>query len=143
MRLEAHGVGMQLPAGWDGVISRRPNAQAVVHAASFALPPADGDFATAATSLMPPDGVVVVLVEYDPQLAGTGLFASAGPPATLEAADFNSSTLLRRLPGQVGLQRFFSHRGRAFCLYVVLGSADAAPQLAARATAVLATLSLA
>jgi hypothetical protein len=133
---------MQLPAGWDGAISRRPNAPAVVHAASFALPPADGDFATAATSAMPPDGVVVVLVEYDPQLAGTGLFAPAGPPVKLEAADFSSSTLLRRLPGQVGVQRFFTHRGRAFCLYVVLGSEHAAAQLAARATAVLATLSL-
>jgi hypothetical protein len=44
--------------------------------------------------------------------------------------------LLRRLPGQAGLQRFFSERERAFCLYVVIGAharRDALVRMASRA----------
>jgi hypothetical protein len=92
---------------------------------------------------MPPDGVVVVLVEYEPALAGSGLFASPGPPQVLTAGDFNPATMLRRIPGQAGVQRFFSNGGRAFCLYAVIGSRADAKALAARASALLGTLNLA
>jgi hypothetical protein len=34
---------------------------------------------------------------------------------------FDARTLLVGLPGQLGMQRFFTAEGRAFCLYVVLG----------------------
>ena len=44
--------------------------------------------------------------------------ASRGAPT---AAWFNRRALQRTLDGQTGFQRFFSHGGRAFCLYVVLG----------------------
>jgi hypothetical protein len=141
--LDAHGVSLALPAGWDGRIGRRPGGYAVAHAASFPLPAEDGDFATAAAARLPAGGVVVVLVEYEPALAGIGLFAPVGPPARLAARDFSAATLLRRLPGQAGLQRFFSHAGRAFCLYVVVGSPAPDPALAARASDVLAGLGLA
>jgi hypothetical protein len=143
VRIAAHGIQVDLPAGWDGRISRRPGGRAVLQAASFRLPLEDGDFATKATSTMPPDGVVVVLLEYDPALAGSGLFASAGPPKLLTATDFSPSTMLRRLPGQAGVQRFFSRDGRAFCLYAVIGSHAEAGRLADRATALLGTLRLA
>lgn len=143
MRISAHGIRADLPAGWDGRISRRPGGQAVLQAATFRLPLEDGDFATTATSTMPPDGVVVVLVEYEPALAGSGLFASPGPPQVLTAGDFNPATMLRRIPGQAGVQRFFSNGGRAFCLYAVIGSRADAKALAARASALLGTLNLA
>lgn len=143
MKLDAHGVSLELPAGWDGRIGRRPGGYAVAHAATFPLPAEDGDFATTATARMPAGGAVVVLVEYEPALAGSGLFAPPGPPARLAAADFSSATLLRRLPGQAGVQRFFSHAGRAFCLYVVVGAARPDAALAARASAVVETLRLA
>jgi hypothetical protein len=142
VRIQAHGLELELPAGWDGRIGRRPNALPVAHAASFALPAEDGDFAALATSSMPPDGVVVVLAEYDSAFAGTGLFAPAGPPRSLRPQDFSPATLLHRIPGQVGLQRFFSNRGRAFCLYVVLGSGHRAPALARTATSLLRTLAV-
>src|SRR5437764_330111 len=64
MRLEAHGIAVDLPSGWDGRIWRRPGGGPVVHAANVALPASDGDFATTATGSLPADGVVVVLVEY-------------------------------------------------------------------------------
>ncbi len=142
MKLQAHGVAATLEPGWDGAITRRDGALPVMHAASFPLPLVDGDFATAATSVMPADGVVVTLVEYEPALAGTGLFAPEGLPGPLTAADFSSATLLRRMPNQVGTQRFFSSNGRAFCLYVVLGSAAHAPRLAAAATGLIGSLEL-
>jgi hypothetical protein len=142
MRIQAHGIALELPGGWDGRIAQRPNALPVAHAASFALPAEDGDFAALATSSMPPDGVVVVLAEYDSAFAGTGLFAPAGPPPSLRPQDFSSLTLLRRIPGQVGTQRFFSNGGRAFCLYVVLGSERRAAALARTATAILRTLAV-
>jgi hypothetical protein len=54
-----------------------------------------------------------------------------------ELADFAPNALQRRLPGQLGVQRFFTSNGRAFCLYVVLGSARFAPQLVEEAHRVL------
>jgi hypothetical protein len=142
VRLNAHGISLELPAGWDGRIGRRVDGYAVAHAASFPLPAGDGDFAVATTARLPAGGIVVVLVEYEPALAGSGLFAPAGPPVALDPHEFGTSTLLRRLPGQAGLQRFFSHAGRAFCLYVVVGSARPDAGLAAQATAVVASLGL-
>ncbi len=142
MRLSAFGVSFELPAGWDGRIGRRADGYVVAHAASFPLPAQDGDFALATTERLPPAGVVVVLVEYEPALAGSGLFAPAGPPRALAAGEFSTSTLLRRLPGQAGLQRFFSHAGRAFCLYVVVGASRPDAALAATASQVVGGIAL-
>ncbi len=53
---------------------------------------------------------------------GTELFSAEGIPRNLQARQFDRNALQRALPGQSGLQQFFHHRGRAFCLYVVVGS---------------------
>lgn len=50
--------------------------------------------------------------------------------------------MLRRVPGQVGMQRFFTKSGRAFCLYVVLGSAGDAAALAEQASTLVAALAV-
>ena len=74
---------------------------------------------------MSSEGVFLALTEYVPGnglRAGAGLFASRRPPRALQAAGFSSRALLLARPGQTGLQRFFTHRERPFCLYVVLGS---------------------
>jgi len=139
MRLAAHGIALELPAGWDGRIWTRAGGGPVVHAANVALPAADGDFATRATEALPADGVVVVLVDYGPDDAGTPLFAAAAP-GRVDPGEFSPSTLLRRRPGQRGLQRFFTASGRAMCLYAVVGSAAHAPDLAAGVSRVLGTL---
>ena len=111
----------------------------VVHAANVALPATDGDFATRAAEALPADGVVVVLVDYGPGDAGTPLFA-APAPTRIDPAELSPSTLLHRRPGQRGLQRFFTTAGRAMCLYVVVGSAAHASDLAAGVSRVLGTL---
>ena len=100
---------------------------AVLHAASFPLPNDRGDFGSGAVERMRPHDVLVALVEMGPESVGTALFAAAGPPRQLSSQDFDPSSLLRAIPGQVGTQRFFSARGRAFCLYVVLDGHQPGP----------------
>jgi hypothetical protein len=139
MRIAAHGLALELPAGWEARIYRRPEALPVLHAASFALPAGDGDFATGATEIMPPGAVLIALLEYEPALAGTALFAEPGPPRAI-AAEASATGLPRRLPGRRGVQRFFNAAGRAFCLYVVVAAAAGARASATSADDVLGTL---
>ena len=46
----------------------------------------------------------------------------SGIPRALSPDDFSPGVLQRAIRGQAGVQRFFHEPGRAFCLYVVLGS---------------------
>jgi hypothetical protein len=136
--LAAHGIIAALPERWEGRLYLRdttPVAGAhaaaygspgestnpVLHLANFALPPGRGDFGTGAVETMGEQHVFVSLVEYDAEEAGRALFAARGFPR-LTVHDFAPNQLQRRLPGQLGCQRFFTERGRPFCLYAVLGS---------------------
>lgn len=130
MRLAGARIRAELPPGWEGRIDDggletladgavRPN---LVHLANFPLPAGIGDFGSGATETMLAGDVFITLFEYDPAAAGTALFAVPGLPRSLAAADFDRNNLQRTLPGQSGVQRFFHHQGRAFCLYVVVGS---------------------
>lgn len=159
--LTGHGIAVQLPRGWDGRIFRRagtsePQAAAlraagagpvevvlpVLHAASFPLPLDAGDFGGGAVELMGRDDVFVAMLEYEAASAGTALFAARGLPPALRVRDFDPRALQRTLPGQLGLQRFLSEQGRAFCLYVVLGSLTAASTLVAEVNAVVGSLAI-
>ena len=59
------------------------------------------------------------------------------------ADDFNPNVLQRAIRGQAGVQRFFQEAGRAFCLYVVLGSLANRDRLVPAVNRVLATFELA
>jgi hypothetical protein len=125
--LTRHGLGVRLPAGWEGGIYRRPasseyTTHPVLHAGSFALPRERGDFGSGAVDVMGPDDVLIVLIEYHSDSTAGALFARDRMPLALPPEAFSPSTLQRAIPGQAGAQRYFSHAGRAFCLYVVLGS---------------------
>jgi hypothetical protein len=132
------GISVELPDGWDGQIRAagqgRHEARAagaaepasasgtrVLHAASFALPPDRGDYGSGAVELMGGSDVLVCLLEHEPEVAGTALFARQGIPR-LEPSMFSPQTMQRALPGMAGTQHFFQLAGRAFCLYVVVGS---------------------
>jgi hypothetical protein len=136
--LAAHGISVALPQRWEGrlYLRSRPagehehhaaygwpeeHANPVLHLANFALPPARGDFGTGAVEMMGEQHAFVSLFEYDDAEAGRPLFAARGLPR-LTVRDFAPNQLQRRLPGQLGCQRFFTEQERAFCLYVVLGS---------------------
>ena len=140
MRIERYGVGIDLPGGWDGRIYRRdateglgtrlhtlppeelPTTHAVLHAANFALPENRGDYGSGAVEIMTSEHVFLSLLEFHPDAASTALFARQGRPRPLPARAFSPNKLQRTIRGQGGSQFFFSEAGRAFCLYVVLGS---------------------
>jgi hypothetical protein len=136
-QLTGSGLAVDVPTGWDGRIytrtpepgGRRPSAAfapaettaAVLHVASFPLPPETGDYGGGAVELMTGKDLLVVLFEHGPQSASTPLFAATSIPR-LAATDVSTMQLQRLLEGQGGVQRFFTVAGRAFCLYVVFGS---------------------
>ncbi len=129
---------IDLPPGWEGRIFTRPPAPTpqgvphsdpehesslpVLHAANFGLPVAVGDFGGGAVELMGNGHVFVAVVDYGPEAAHTALFAANGVPMWLRPDQFRPDTLQRTLPGQSGMQHFFTSAGRGLCLYVVLGA---------------------
>jgi hypothetical protein len=124
--LRAHGVGVRVPDSWDTRMFRRvaegdERTYPIVHAASFALPNLRGDYGSGAVDRMSAKDVLVTLLEQEPGAVGTRLFRRQGVPRA-HPADFSPQGLQRALPGQSGCQYFFTESGRAFCLYVVLGS---------------------
>ena len=151
MKLQAHGIETDLPAGWEGRIGVRTTPLAtssaigdpaevphpIVHLANFALPEDRGDFGSGAVDLMGDQDVFVSLFEYGPECANTALFSRQGLPTKLTPNMFSASALQRTLPGQAGCQIFFTEGDRAFCLYTVLGRQSAATRVLPGANATL------
>jgi hypothetical protein len=131
----AHGLRATLPDRWEARLFLRDrytdedeSVHPVLHLGNFPLPPGRGDFGTGAVEVMRSDSAFVALLEYDAAEADRPLFAARGMPRPA-VQDFAPNALQRRLPGQLGCQWFFTERGRAFCLYVVLGSVRQAARL--------------
>ena len=149
MRLSAHGMAVDAPRGWEVRISRRPPEgeevgavrRPVLHASTVALPQVRGDFGGGVTPMLGEDDLFVSLFEHEPEACATPLFAEHGRPRPV-ADDFRPNRLQRSIPGQSGCQWFFQEGGRAFCLYVVLGSHARRAVLVNRLNAVLAGLQL-
>lgn len=146
--LRAHGLGVSLPPGWEGsIFRRRPDpgerTHPVCHLATFPLPAGRGDFGHGAVEAMGPDDVFVSLFEYGPESVGMALFADHGLPVPIRPDAFDPAMLARTLPGQAGVQRFFTWKGRAFSLYVVLGSYARRHRVVPGLNGVLATLTAA
>lgn len=156
MILAAHGITVDLPDRWEGRLYLRDtasrafahaaayghpdeNASPVLHMANFALPGGRGDYGTGAVETMGQQHVFVALVEFDPEEAGRPLFSARGFPR-LTVADFAPNQLQRRIAGQLGCQKFFTLRGRAFCQYTVLGSQRHAVSLVRDVHEVMATV---
>lgn len=126
-KLTRQGLEIELPDGWDArIYQREAEVEAItrraLHAANFALPTGLGDYAVDAVEQMTTGDVLVVLLEFDPDRAGVGLFANEGLPTGLAPTDFSPTAMPRAVPGRTAAQWFFSLNGRAFCLYVVLGN---------------------
>ena len=151
------GITVDLPPGWEADFYRRsaraaPLAEGhppevtttIAHFANWPLPTERGDFGGGAVELMRLDDILIVLFEYGDAERGTALFSSTTLPWPLRPEDFDPNRLQRPLPGQAGLQQFFSSAsGRPFCLFVVLGSSKGAASLVAQVNEVLATVDLA
>lgn len=158
--LRAHGISVVPPGGWDARISVRRDglpqtaftasatrlpllqSRPVVHLANFGLPEARGDFGSGAVELMGDRDVFIVLFEHEPAASGTALFREVGLPRVVTNGDFDPATLRRSIAGQSAHQAFFHEPGRAFCLYVVLGSHPRRARLIPMVNRVLATVRL-
>jgi hypothetical protein len=153
MRVAAHGITVDLPDRWEGAIraeredalsaaAAAGRAYPVAHLSSFGLPGRRGDFGSGAVEAMGRDDDFVALVEFGEHEAHSPLFAATGLPRRLDPRRFSPRALQRMLPGQTGLQHFFTAGGRAFCLYVVLGDRDDAHLHVRRVERVLARLTI-
>jgi hypothetical protein len=92
---------------------------------------------------MPRGGIFATLIEFKPGRGltpGKGLYAPRSVPADIAVEDFSSETMLRPLPGQAGVQRFFTVAGRPFCLYAVIGSRAAGPRVVPRLNEMLSAV---
>jgi hypothetical protein len=123
----AYGLSIDVPPGWDARVYRRPatppeSTHPVLHAGNFPLPGDRGDYGSGAVERMGAGNVFLALLEFHPSATDSALFSRSGRPSTLDPSAFSPGSLQRSLPGQAGTQAFFSDHGRAFCLYVVLGS---------------------
>jgi len=162
MHLAAYGISVHLPRGWEGAISRRPDAAQArsvgapsgatplaeeqvlpfAHLATFGLPGDRGDFGSGAVEIMGAEDVFIALLEYGPECAGTPLFAEPELPR-LDPSKFARNGLQRTLLGQSGHQSWYTINGRALGLYVVIGSHGLARKLVLRANEVLASVQVA
>ena len=113
----------------------------VAHLANFPLPPVRGDYGSGAVELMRTADIFVALVEFEPEAASTPLFSHRGIPR-FGVNDFSPHTMQRTIAGMCGAQAFFNRNGRAFCLYVVLGSHALRAPLVAQVNALLAGLEI-
>jgi hypothetical protein len=143
MEISGYGITVDLPPGWEGRIYRRPEGDPTLHAGNFSLPVEDGDFGTRALDAMRSGGVFLVATEYDRALAGVGLFSQEAPVPLPATSELNAWALLRVRPGQFGIQRFMTVGGRAFCVYVVVGTVPGTSALLAAANRVLRSLAIA
>jgi hypothetical protein len=137
-RLQNAGIEVDLPSGWEGRIrtlepsstigadapatAGAAESTSVLHAADFVLPTEMGEFGSGAVEVMGPSNVLIALVEYDRASATTALFRRQVGIPVLRVDMFDPNQLQRPLPGQSGTQVFLTVAGRAFCLYVVVGS---------------------
>lgn len=150
MRMNSEGIEVDVPQGWDGEIFRRRDKEIraggrkaeerpVLHMGNFPLPPNRGDYGSGAVEIMSGDNLLVVLFEFEPEAAGTALFSHQGMP-DIDPEDFSPSQMQHPIEGQSGAQYFFNSGGRAFCLYIVMGSHARRQQLMPELAQVLRTL---
>lgn len=131
MKLESHNLEVLVPEGWEARIYQLDTIEAatsggadlpVVHAANFALPEDRGDYGSGAVEIMGSSDVFVSLLEFEAALATEPLYARTNMPRFLDPDDFRSNGMQRWVQGQAAYQAFFNEQGRAFCLYIVIGS---------------------
>lgn len=159
--INAHGLAMEIPPGWEGRIFRRqqagearaaevpgkpaPAGEATLplaHLATVPLPVDAADYGSDVVGTLGTGDVFMVLKEFSAAEAGQSLFARPGLPRALDPEAFDPNTLQRSLAGQAGQQIFFNEGGRAFCLYVVIGDWRRRHEVVPAINAALANLTI-
>ncbi len=150
-RIEAHGLSVNVPTGWDGAITRSLAVSAsadqadggsvnpVMHVSTIPLPSVRGDFGGDMLAAMGADDLFIALVEYDRASGASPLFDHLGV-RRITGNTFAHEEMHRPLPGQSGHQQFFHQADRAFCLYIAIGSHRRRDRLAKAAESVTSTI---
>lgn len=143
--LQAMGLTVNPPAGWEASIYRRPAAPGevtfpIVHASTVPMPSTRGDYGGGLVELLGPDDVFVAVLEFGPEAAQTQLFRAFQGVPGLTPDVYQTNQLQRVIRGQAGVQRFFTAGGRAFCLYSVIGSIANRILLTGRANQLIGSL---
>jgi hypothetical protein len=127
--LEAYGLSVTGPAGWDARIYLPPaDAESgevsfpIIHAATIPLDDSQGDFGTGIVDLLGPSDAFIVVSEEGDDVEAPLFSHNQRVPTNLDASKFSPAILRRQIAGQAGCQFFFSASGRPFGLYVVVGS---------------------
>jgi hypothetical protein len=148
MIVDGHGIEVDAPQGWEVRITRveddleGASGFPVMHAASFALPEERGDYGSGAVELMGDDDVFVSLLEFGAEAVDSALFPAGEVPRELDSGEFRSNGMQRWISGQSAYQRFFTEGGRAFCLYIVIGSNSDRVALARKAQVLVQTITV-
>ena len=124
--LRGHGISIEIARGWEGRIfvpDLAPPAinLPILHLTDTVLTHERSSFAPELASRFGPSGALIALLEFEGKLADRGLYAPQGLGLPLLEDHLHPNALQFPIPQQAGHQRFFSTRGRAFCLSVVMG----------------------
>jgi hypothetical protein len=146
--LKCYGLGIKLPAGWNGRI-RGPAGTSFgphLHAANFELLEPDDDVASRARAGMSADQVTIVVIDVTTALARDVRgpqepYEPAELPARIRAEDFTDRGE-GIYPGHAFARRQFSVAGRSLELRVEFGTDPAPEGLLAEANGVLASLTV-
>ncbi len=143
-RIASAGLSIAPPTGWEASIYRRAAASGertdpIVHAATVPLVAGRADYGGGVVETLGPDDVFVSFLEFGPDAAKSPLFGQLSAVPGLTPDVYRPRQLQRTIPGQAGVQRFFTVAGRAFCLYSVIGSMARRVTLTARANQLIGT----
>jgi len=146
-RLSSHGIAITVPKGWEGrlfVPDLDPPAinLPILHLTNTVLTTERSSFAPELAARAGGTGVLVALLEFDHTLADVGLYEPQGLRLPLTRDRFHEKALQFPSRVQEGHQWFFSEGGRAFCLYVVLGTGRGADRRLDEANRALASLEI-
>jgi len=125
MRLEGFGISVTIPAGWNGRLFDRFDAEPefltnpTLQAGSFTLPSDDGTFGQAAIRRMRVGDVFVVLYEAGgPEIANVGQYSATSLPRSIRADELQPRAAPAPVDGVNGKQWFMTKAGRPWVLYV-------------------------
>jgi hypothetical protein len=147
-RLTLQGIGVEVPSGFECRIRQGRPSQGVgdsfpvLHAATVPLPADRADYGGGVVEKLTDSDVFISLVEFGPEAVGSNLYPVVDEIPSVSQEMFHPFQLQRRIRGQAGTQVFFTYQGRAFCLYVVLGSFGRRVALTGRATEIIRRLSI-
>jgi hypothetical protein len=146
-RLASHGIAVDVPKGWEGRIfvpDLDPPAinLPILHLTDAVLTVERSSYAPELAARAGGSGTLVALLEFDHHLANVGLYAPRGLHLPLTRERFHHRALQFPSRVQEGHQRFFSEGGRAFCLYVVLGTGRGADRRLSEVNRTLSSLEI-